>query len=168
MIYPHRRVLKLQVTSQSFELCWHSSLPCNQELFSSRENLWMQLTVWKARKSATFCTREALGATQCTMNFASHHCNLVNVSGVNGTFHGRHESWRKKTTTKKQKWHDVFCPSLKVIFVFRSHPKLLGQVNVLWKFFRGSPLQSSRWYTRARVVCRGEQGEREGWSLFGM
>lgn len=66
---------KLRVTSQSFELCWHSSLPCNQELFYSWENLWMQLTVWKARKSAAFCTPGTIGATQCTMNFASHHCN---------------------------------------------------------------------------------------------
>lgn len=87
------------------------------------------------------------------MNFTLHHHDLVNVSGVNGTFHGRHESCQKIN-----KWHDVFCSSLKVIFVFRSHPKLLGRVNVLWKFFRGSPLQSGLWYTRTGVVCRGWGG----------
>lgn len=157
MIYPHRHVPKLQVTSQSFELCWHSSLPCNQELFYSRENLWMQLTVWKARKSAAFCTPKALGATQCTMNFASHHSSLRKY--LQSEWHISRTPHRVKKEINKTFARYIFRSSLKVIFVFCSHPKLLGRVHVLWKFL-GDHLCSPAFDIRGLELFVGVSGAR--------
>lgn len=159
MMYPHRHVPKLQVTSQSFELCWHSSLPCNQELFYSRENLWMQLTAWKARKSAAFCTPKALGATQCTKNFASHHSSLCKY--LQSEWHISRTPWNKTFAR-----YIPLLPEGYLCLPFT--PEAVGTSACFMEVFRGSPLQSSLWYTRAGVVSRGERGEREGWSLFRM
>lgn len=126
---------KIASDISGLELCWHSSSPCNQELFYSTESLWMQLAVWKARKSAAFCTGETIGATQCTMNFASHHCNLGNICRVNGIFHGWHGFFPKRWWWVGGTYTMYSARLLKVNFAFHSHPKAVGTSECFMEVF---------------------------------
>lgn len=137
------------MTCQSLELCWHSSLPCNQEVVYSWDALWMQLTGWKARKWVVFCMLKPIIETQCSINFTSHHFNLINISRVNNTLH---------TLCIVSKTHMRYEGYLWLIFTPEADVRLLGREHVLRKFLGD--------YLSSPVLIYEEKGCLLGWAKW--
>lgn len=85
----------------------------------------MQLTGCRAREWVVFCTLKAIIETQCSMNFTSHHFNLINISRVNSTL---------DTLWIVSKTHMMYEGYLWLIFTPEADVQLFRREYVLWKF----------------------------------